>query len=143
MIYFDTCALLKLIRSEPETQALTGYIADRPGTRWFTAEIARTELSRTIRRVNHDDQGTVLDAERLRAELDQAGKLCAGLDLMPVSSRLLADAAALPQPMMRTLDAIHIAAATALQRSLTAFVTYDKRLAAAAKELRLPVIAPG
>jgi len=40
------------------------------------------------------------------------------------------------------LDAIHLAAAMSLRTSLSAFVTYDKRLAAAAQEVGLPVLSP-
>jgi hypothetical protein len=59
-----------------------------------------------------------------------------------VSTRVLTEAAAIEQPFLRTLDAIHLAAATSLRGGLSAFVTYDKRLAAAAGEIGLPVLAP-
>jgi hypothetical protein len=55
---------------------------------------------------------------------------------------MLTDAAALEHPFLRTLDAIHISTAAGLRKSLTAFVTYDKRLAAAAEEAGLPVASP-
>ena len=64
------------------------------------------------------------------------------LDLMAVSTRVLNDAAALEQPFLRTLDAIHLAAAMSLRDGLSAFVTYDKRLAAAAQDAGLPVRSP-
>ena len=44
--------------------------------------------------------------------------------------------------ILRTLDAIHLAAAVSLRSSLSAFVTYDKRLAAVAQEVGLPVQSP-
>jgi predicted nucleic acid-binding protein len=142
VIYFDTCALLKLIRPDHETAALGAFIDARPDTRWFSSEVARTELARTVRRINHDDQGAVIGSGRLGAELDQVERLCDGLDFVPVSSRVLSDAAALEHPFLRTLDAIHISTAAGLRKSLAAFVTYDKRLAAAAKEAGLPVTSP-
>jgi predicted nucleic acid-binding protein len=43
---------------------------------------------------------------------------------------------------LRTLDAIHLATAMALAPGLDAFVTYDDRLAEAARALGLPVIRP-
>ena len=43
---------------------------------------------------------------------------------------------------LRTLDAIHLAAALALIPDLDAFVTYDDRLAEAARNLGLPVLRP-
>jgi uncharacterized protein len=142
VIYFDTCALLKLIRTDSQTAALSAFIDARPGTRWFASEVARTELVRTIRRINHDDRGRLIDNARLSAELSYAERLCAQIDLIAVSTRVLSEAAAIEQPFLRTLDAIHLAAATSLRAGLSAFVTYDKRLAGAAHELGLPVLSP-
>ena len=142
MIYFDTCALLKLIREDTHSEALGAFIDAQPATRWFSSEIARTELARTVRRVNHDDRGRLLDEPRLRAELSYAERLWERLDVIAVSSRILNDAADIEQPFLRTLDAIHLAAASSVGGGLSAFITYDKRLAAAAQETGLPVRSP-
>jgi uncharacterized protein len=142
MIYFDTCALLKLIREDAQSDALGAFIDVRPATRWASCEIARTELARTIRRVNHDDRGRLIDEPRLRAELSYAERIWESLDLIAVSTRMLTEAAAIEQPFLRTLDAIHLAAAVSMRPALSAFVTYDKRLAAAAQEAGLPVLSP-
>ena len=48
----------------------------------------------------------------------------------------------LPDPMLRSLDAIHLATALQLGQDLEALVTYDSRLAAAAKRQQLPVVTP-
>ena len=143
MIYFDTCALLKLVRADAQSGALGAFIDARPAARWFTSELARTELARAVRRVNHDDRGRLTDQARLRAELSHVERLWDRLDLIAVSTRVLTAAAAIDQPFLRTLDAIHLAAATSLRGGLSAFVTYDKRLAAAAGEIGLPVLSPG
>lgn len=142
MIYFDTCALLKLIREDAHSEALGAFIDARPDTRWFSSELARAELGRTVRRVNHDDRGRLIDDARLRAELGYVETLWERLDLMAVSTRVLNDAAAIEQPFLRTLDAVHLAAAASMRASLSAFVTYDKKLAAAATEAGLPVLSP-
>jgi hypothetical protein len=142
VIYFDTCALLKLIRADAQSRALGAFIDAQPAARWFSSEIAKTELARTVRRINHDDRGRLIDEPRLHAELSYAESLWARLDLIAVSTRVLVEAADIEQPFLRTLDAIHLAAAASLRASLSAFVTYDKRLAAAAGELGLPVQAP-
>jgi predicted nucleic acid-binding protein len=143
LIYFDTCALLKLVRADAQSGALGAFIDARPAARWFTSELARTELARAVRRVNHDDRGRLTDQARLRAELSHVERLWDRLDLIAVSTRVLTAAAAIDQPFLRTLDAIHLAAATSLRGGLSAFVTYDKRLAAAAGEIGLPVLSPG
>jgi uncharacterized protein len=144
VIYFDTCALLKLIREDAESPALGAFIDARPDTRWFSSEIAKAELARTLRRINHGDGdgGRAADDARLGAELGYAEQLCAHLDLIAVSSRVISEAAAIRQPFLRTLDAIHLAAASSMRAALSAFITYDKRLAAAAREAELPVLSP-
>ena len=143
MIYFDTCALLKLIREDANSPALGAFIDARPDTRWFSSELARAELVRTVRRINHDDKGRLIDDGRLRAELGYIESLWERLDLIAVSTRVLNDAAAIEQPFLRTLDAIHLAAATSMRLSLSAFVTYDKKLARAAQQAGLTVLSPG
>jgi uncharacterized protein len=142
LIYLDTCALLKLIRADAQSATLGAFIDDRPTTRWFSSEVARAELVRTVRRINHDDRGRLIDHARLSTELGYADRLCAQLDLIAVSTRVLHEAAAIELPFLRTLDAIHLAAAASLRATLSAFVTYDKRLAAAALELGLPALSP-
>jgi uncharacterized protein len=142
VIYFDTCALIKLVRQDAGSAALSRFIDARPESRWFASEIATAEIARTVRRINHDDKGRIIDQARLAAELRHAENLCGNLDLVPVSTRVLSDAAALRPPFLRTLDAIHLATAAGIRTGLSAFVTYDKRLAAAAEEAGLPVTAP-
>jgi predicted nucleic acid-binding protein len=43
---------------------------------------------------------------------------------------------------LRSLDAIHLASALAVKRDLTALVSYDKRLLAAAGDANLPTASP-
>jgi hypothetical protein len=44
--------------------------------------------------------------------------------------------------MLRSLDAIHLATARLLSPELTALLTYDDRLAKAAEDAGVPVLAP-
>jgi predicted nucleic acid-binding protein len=46
-------------------------------------------------------------------------------------------------PLLRTLDAIHLASASSLGATLGGFVAYDARLAQAARNLGLTVFSPG
>jgi predicted nucleic acid-binding protein len=54
---------------------------------------------------------------------------------------------ALPYGLLHTLDAIHLATAQVLagraDAQMEAFVTYDKRLLAAAHAVGLPIASPG
>ena len=66
----------------------------------------------------------------------------ASVVVLPFDSRIATRAAAVGPASLRTLDAIHLASAVELGDELTAFVSYDERLLAAARDLGLPVVAP-
>ena len=57
--YVDTSALVKLIRTEPESAALIAWLSDRD---WIVGDLHRTELRRAARRVG---PATAARAERL------------------------------------------------------------------------------
>ena len=65
------------------------------------------------------------------------------LALIAVNDEILLEAARLDPPTLRSLDAIHLAAAKTLGGSLGQIVTYDRRMAEAAQVLGLSTIAPG
>jgi hypothetical protein len=64
------------------------------------------------------------------------------LDLIQLEDELLDSAAALDGGVLRSLDAIHLAAAQTLTDELDAIVTYDDRMTTAAGSLGLSVAAP-
>jgi predicted nucleic acid-binding protein len=64
------------------------------------------------------------------------------VDLIQLDDELLDEAAALDLDVVRSLDAIHLAAAQALADDLTAIVTYDERMTRAAGVLGLAVHTP-
>jgi len=64
------------------------------------------------------------------------------VDLIAVDDALLDAAAVLDPRVVRSLDAIHLAAASTVSAHLAALVTYDERMAAAARLLGLAVTAP-
>ena len=128
LIYLDSSALVKLVRSEAESPALGRWLGLNPDP-VVSSALARTEVVRAV--LNGD--------ERLR---DRARSVLAAIDLMPMTNDLLDEAAALTN-VLRTLDAIHLATACRLREDLHAFVAYDKRLLTAAAEVGLLAVAPG
>lgn len=124
--YLDASALVKLVVPEAETAALSAFVGERPLA--VSCTLARAEVVRAVR-----PQGRVA-VEVARALLDR-------LDLIELDTELLDLAAELDLPV-RSLEAIHIAAATELGGELEVLVTYDARMAAAATSLGLPVLAP-
>ncbi len=70
-----------------------------------------------------------------------------GLGTVALSAGVVARAAAYPDPDLRSLDAIHLATAehvaAVTDEVLEAFVAYDRRLLAAARQCGLRVASPG
>lgn len=126
--YLDTSALVKLVVAELETEALRAWLteSDRDPV---TADLARTELMRAVRRAAPD---RVVQA---RAVLDS-------ITITVVTTALFDQAGRLDPPELRSLDAIHLAAALDLGDDLDSLVSYDDRLGAAAQLNGIPVTAP-
>jgi predicted nucleic acid-binding protein len=129
LIYYDSSALLKLIRPEPESTEFARWYDERRDVSAVSSSLVRVEVIRAARQ--HGD-----DSER------RARTVVSGVDLMPMTWDLLDQAAILPFAV-RSLDAIHLASAVRLGEGLQAFVAYDKRLLAAAEQAGLPTASPG
>ncbi|MGH3429426.1 MAG: type II toxin-antitoxin system VapC family toxin [Terriglobales bacterium] len=129
MIYFDSCALVKLLVAEAETDALLRFISHHSSETHVTSALARVEVVRAVR---HLGQGAVDSARDLLGHIDQ----------LPITPPLLDAAAGIGRTVLRSLDAIHLASAIRLEDALTAFVSYDKRLADAAHGAGLPIVGP-
>jgi predicted nucleic acid-binding protein len=134
VFYADASALVKLVRDEPESNALRAFLADAD---LVSSELILTEIPRTVRRAVDDDPALPLDLL-----LERAGALLEAVALRPLDRVLLAAAGALDEPALRALDAIHVASAVDLH-PVDTFVTYDQRQAAAARLAGLRTMAPG
>jgi predicted nucleic acid-binding protein len=62
---------------------------------------------------------------------------------MGVTAEVFDRAGAMAPPELRSLDALHLAAAMSLGRDLAGIVAYDDRLALAASHAGLKVASPG
>lgn len=142
MIYLDSCALVKLIREEDESAALQAWLDERADEMMVTSELVRAEVLRVIRRNNHSEQGELIDARKLSADLDEAAAVLEAVTQLVVDRKVLDRAGALEAPMVRTLDAIHLATALDLQASTIEFATYDRRLAAVVRQAGLVAVSP-
>jgi uncharacterized protein len=125
--YLDSSAFVKLVSLEPESAALRADLV--PWPHLASAALLAAEVLRAAVRVGPQ---AVADA----------GALLAGVDLIGVDQSLLEGSAFLPPPDLRTLDAIHLAAALSIRSELGAFFVYDQRLATAARGQGLPVRSP-
>jgi predicted nucleic acid-binding protein len=126
-VYLDSSALVKLIVEEAESKALARHLRARPVR--VSCALARVEVVLAVR--PHGDAAT----RRARQLLDR-------VSLLRLDDVLLDAAVALGGPALRSLDAIHLAAAQTLGRGLDEVVTYDQRMTSAAEVLGLAVSAP-
>jgi predicted nucleic acid-binding protein len=134
LFYVDSSTIVKLIIDERETEALRAYVLDAD---MVSCELALAEVSRAIQRAASRDA----DLAR-RPLLERAGEVLDAIAMLPLDRGLLLAAGALDEPALRTLDAIHIAAAIDLS-PIDAFTTYDDRQAAAARLAGLRTASPG
>ncbi len=128
MFYLDTSAAAKLVLVERGSTALRRWMKPHE-RRVFSSDLLRTELLRTIRREASDQMVSA------RAVLE-------GMLLVRLSTKVCERAVSLEPSVLRSLDALHLAAAMEVGDELEGFVTYDARLAAAALANGIEVIAP-
>jgi len=129
VIYLAPSALMKLVRREEETAALRDWLSVRPEQPVVTSELGRVEVLRAARRVGG------------RAPTE-ARAVLGDLDLVPLGRAVQDLACDIATPLLRTLDALHLASAVLLSEELTAFIAYDHRLVAA-QAAGLVVATPG
>ena len=126
--YLDTSAAAKLVVAEPASEAMASWAAAHEAG-VVTSDLLRTELLRATRRAAPGQM------RRARAVLD-------ALTLVNLTPATFERAATLDPEELRSLDALHLAAALELGDELDGVVTYDDRMAAAASLYGVAVIAP-
>jgi predicted nucleic acid-binding protein len=126
--YLDASALVKLVLPERETDALRDALPT-----WSRRATSRISVVEVLRAVRRRDAAVEPDARRLLARLS----------LLAITDRLLVRAVPVQPPDLSSIDALHVASAAGLGRSLAAFVSYDERQLAAADALGLPTASPG
>ena len=125
--YADSSAILKLLIVEKESAALTDFID-------FTIKssaLTRVEVIRVLHKIAPE-------------KIDRAQIILAGIDLTPLNPAILSMAENFaPSITLKSLDALHIATAIFLDKSVEGVITYDKAMIKNAKELRIKVASPG
>lgn len=126
VVYVDTSAVLKLLSAEAESDAVRAFLDTEPGPALVSSALLETELRRIG--IRHG-----IDQVLFSAVLD-------GVTLTALERVHYRDAGRYPQSDLRSLDALHLAGALSVDAD--AILTYDERLASAAKSHGLSVIAP-
>jgi uncharacterized protein len=134
LIYLDSAAVVKLVRAEPLTVDLVDWLNARRHLPLVSSALVEVEVARALRRAAPEALG------RVPATLSRLYRL-------EVDATVRAVAAAYDDPQLRSLDALHLATAALLGDrpgvTLDSFVSYDKRLLAAAAAAGLPTRSPG
>jgi predicted nucleic acid-binding protein len=125
--YLDTSALAKLVRPEHESAALRRWLA---GRQWIVSDLHRTELRRAALRAGG------------RA-LARADRIIAESDVLQVDADTFDRAGRSLPASLRSLDALHLAAAASLGPDLAGVVAYDERLRRAVSDAGITTAAPG
>ena len=126
--YLDASALVKLFKPEAESAELARHVEDRI---WISAEIVVVEVICTARRLGDD------------AMLQRAERLAARLELVPLTAHVRGRALQAFARPLRSLDALHAAAALSVAQDLDLAVVYDIDLAAAMSAEGITVESPG
>jgi predicted nucleic acid-binding protein len=129
MIYLDSAAIVKLVHAEPDSPALRSWLDERSETGWASSVLAEIESFRALARYVPEA------VARLHSVLDL-------IDLIDLGPQVRFLAQTIRPVTVRSLDAIHLGTALSIRRSLTSFVTYDKRLLDAAIAAGLPADSP-
>ena len=126
-VYLDTSALVKLLVDERESAALVDYL-DEP-RRIVSSALCHVETTRACRRAGLSGA--------------DVSDLLGAVQVIALDRSILQQAAVLEPPSIRSLDAIHLASARQIEDPELDFVTYDARLADAARAHGLRVVQPG
>jgi uncharacterized protein len=124
-VYLDSSAITKLAVGEPESVALLAAV---DGMQLISSRVAVVEVTKAVGRLSSGVDAALILSRFSFVELD---------------ADLAAEAAHAGGPMLRALDAIHLASALLLEGEIEAFITYDARQAVAAQDSGLVVISPG
>ncbi len=126
-LYLDTSVLGRILLNEPDTPAIRRALGR------FELHISSRLLSVELHRIG------------LREDMsDDVENLLSGKVLIPLDEEILAAAETITPSVVRTLDAIHLTTAVRLAETeqLDALMTYDRQLAAGAREHGLEVLSP-
>ena len=128
-IYLDSSAALYAVLNVPQRSALHRWMATS-GALHVSSRLLRTEVVRVLRREG-------IPASQAAPLLDRVGLL----DITREIHRLAEDI----RPHIRTLDALHLATAASLERTLDTpltIATHDKTMTAVAHQLGLRTVDP-
>jgi len=129
LYYADTSAVIKLLVEESHSKAFAAFYDAHADAEWVSSALLRIELTRAVTRA-------------MPALLPDARDLLLAFSFLVIDDDIVEAAMNEPDRGLRSLDAIHLAAARILGEDLDAIVSYDDRLLKAATDAGLPTVSP-
>jgi predicted nucleic acid-binding protein len=129
LYYLDTSAAFKLLAAEEHAEAFLAFYREHRSDNWISSDLLGIEVSRAV-------------ARTWPALIPDAQRLIDAFEYVQMDEDVVRTAIVEPDRLLRSLDAIHLATARLLGPELTALVTYDERLATAAVDAGVAVLAP-
>jgi predicted nucleic acid-binding protein len=128
VIYVDTSAFVKLIWTENESPALAEYLAAHPEP-MVSSVLVAIEARRAVLRAD-------------AAQLPRTDLLLSRVGQVGITAAVVESASRLPDPGLRSLDAIHLATALLLGPDVDILLSYDTRLLTAAAAHSIVTVSP-
>lgn len=125
--YLDSSAIVKLAVREPESDSLRRHLRRRRSL--ITSALARTEVLRALLPGGEN----VVDAGR---------RVLSRIDIVRINDHVLNQAGTLLPTDLRSLEAIHLSTAARIGVDLGEIITYDDRMAGAARQMGYKVSSP-
>ena len=125
--YVDSSAIVKLIVKEKESVGLRRYLRGRQAL--VSSALAVTEVKRAVLQ---------LGVPVVQRAVDVLNRI----ELVRLNKEVLNAAGVMKPDELRSLDAIHLATAALFETTLSDLVTYDARMASAARAKGWTVASP-
>ncbi|MDR0848613.1 MAG: type II toxin-antitoxin system VapC family toxin [Propionibacteriaceae bacterium] len=126
IVYIDTSAFLRgLLSNSSDHQACRDLVHGTQGNELVSSEVLRLEARRVGIRLANKVHGGVDPRPGIEAMLTR-------VSLVRLSDAILSSAESIPETL-KSLDALHLATALAIQSDVAALVTYDLAMARVAE----------
>jgi uncharacterized protein len=129
LYYADTSAVIKLLAEETHSAAFADFYDAHADAEWVSSALLRIEVTRAVTRA-------------APALLPDARDLLLAFSTIAIDEEVVEGAINEPDRGLRSLDAIHLAAARILGPDLEAIVSYDDRLIKAARDAGMATVSP-
>lgn len=134
-IYFETSAFMKILLNEPEADL--ARVAWDDADRIATSLITYTEARATVAAAARNGTLSTDEVTPVRSTLERMWRRC---DVVDVTTAIAGVAGDLAETWrLRSLGAIHLASVLEVADDRTVFLTWDRRLAVAARSMGVAV----